>query len=168
MPLSENAEKRIRKNLQYIRNGRKAHPAVIGHLTDVQLAKMNEERAQRGFLPMGSRVMFVGQHVYDSRITQDGYSVDDVIAQIASAMDKDSTFHVNPKMNSVVSAKAREDGYGNSVFDEAVFECSVRYPYPELLSVIPKGDKIKPKDVAKKNRDRANAAPIQKSADPLG
>jgi hypothetical protein len=168
MPLCENAEKGIRKNLQYIRNGRKAHPVVIGHLTDVQLGKMNEERAGRGFPAMGSTVLFVGQHVYNSRITQDGYSVDDVIAQITSAMNEDSVFHVNPKMNSVVNAKAREDGYGNSVFDEAVFECSVRYPFPELFSVIPKGDKIKPKDAPKKNMGRANAAHIQNSANPSG
>jgi hypothetical protein len=168
MPLNENAEKLIRKNLQYIRNGRRARPVVIGHLTEVQLSKMNEERAQRGFPPMHSKVVFVGQHVYDSRITEDGYSVDDVIAQITSAMDECSVFHANPKMNSLVHEAGREDGYGNSVFDEAVFECSVRYPKPELLSVIPKGDRIKPKDAPKKNMGRANAAHIQKSADPPG
>jgi hypothetical protein len=117
---------------------------------------------------MASKVIFVGQHVYDSRITQDGYSVDDVITQITSAMDENSVFHANPKMNSLVSNNVREDGYGNSVLDEAVFECSGRYPYPELLSVIPKGDKIKPKDASKKNTGRANAARIQKPADPLG
>jgi hypothetical protein len=145
MPLSENGEKRIRKNLQYIRNGRRAHAVVIGHLTEVQLAKMNAERAQRGFPPMDPKIVFVGKHVYDSRITEDGYSVDDVIAQITSALNDGSVFHANPKMNSLVNETGREDGYGNLVFDEAVFECSVRYPKPELLSVIPKGDRIKPK-----------------------
>lgn len=150
MPLVENAEKRIRKNLQYIRNGRKAHPVVIGFLTDIQLAKMNEERAQRGFPEMNAKIVFVGQHVYDSRIQQDGYSVDDVIKQITSAMNESSVFHANPKMNSLVSSSTREDDYGNSVIDEAVFECSVRYPKPELLSVIPKGDGIKPRDGTKK------------------
>jgi hypothetical protein len=149
MPFGENAEKRIRKNLQYIKSGRKAHPVVIGHLTETQLAKMNQEREQRSFPAMTSTVIFVGQHVYDSRIVQDGYSVDDVIAQIASAMDENSVFHANPKMNSLVSANPRQDGYGNSVLDEAIFECSVRYPRPEMLSVIPKGDKIKPKDAKK-------------------
>ena len=168
MPLNENAEKRIRKNLQYIRNGRKAHSVVIGSLTEIQLAKMNEERAQRGFPPMDSKVVFVGQHIYDSRITEDGYSVDDVITQITSAMDESCVFHANPKMNSLVSETGREDGYGNSVLDEAVFECSVRYPKPELLSVIPKGDKNKPKDAPKKNMGRANAAHIRKSTNPSG
>ncbi len=99
---------------------------------------------------MGANVVFVGQHIYNSRIRQDGYSVDDVIAQINSAMDASSVFHANPKMNSLVSDKARDDGYGNAVYDEAVFECTVRYPRPELLSVIPKGDKIKPKESPKK------------------
>lgn len=167
MPLADNAEKLIRKNLQYIRNRRKAHAVVIGHLTEDQLAKMNEERSQRGLPEMKAQVVFVGQHIYDSRIQQDGYSVDDVIAQIVSAMGESCVFHANPKMNSLVSPTGREEGYGNSVFDEAVFECSMRYPKPELFSVIPKGDKIKPKE-AKKNMDRANAVHIRKSTNPSG
>jgi len=158
MPLANNAEKRIRKNLQYIRNGRKAHPVVIGSLTVDQLGKMNEERAERGLPAMNAAVMFVGLHVYESRILQDGYSVDDVIAQITSAMEEKSVFHANPKMNSLVSATLRQDGYGNSVRDEAIFECSMRYPKPELFSVIPKGDKTKPKEATKQNVGRANAA----------
>jgi hypothetical protein len=144
MPLNENAEKIIRKNLQYIRNGRKAHAKPIGRLTDVQLAKMNEERAGRGMPPMRPEIMFLGQHIYESRIIKDGYSVDDVIAQIQSAMHESCIFHANPKMNALVSSTPREDGYGNMVTDQAVFECSTRFPKPELYSVIPKGDEIKP------------------------
>jgi hypothetical protein len=167
MPLVDGAEKHIRKNLQYIRNGRKAHPKVIARLTDAQLAKLNEERASRGFPPMKAEVLFVGQHVYDSRIVKDGYSVDDVLTQIASAMHEDSEFHVSPR-TALVSTTPREDCYGNTVQDRAVFECSARYPKPELQSVIPKGDHIKPRDIVKMNMGRANAAHIQIPTDPPG
>jgi hypothetical protein len=110
MPLADNAEKLIRKNLQYIRNGRKAHPVVIGTLTEIQLAKMNEERAGRKFPPMKAAVVFVGKHIYDSRVLKDGYSVDDVVAQIISGMHESCEFHANPKMNSLVSSTPRDEG----------------------------------------------------------
>src|SRR5215470_3952645 len=97
MPLVDGAERHIRKNLQYIRNGRKAHPKVIARLTDEQLCKLNEERASRAFPPMKAEVVFVGQHIYESRIVKDGYSVDDVVVQIASALSEASVFHVNPR-----------------------------------------------------------------------
>jgi hypothetical protein len=38
----------------------------------------------------------------------------------------------------------RADRYGNTVKDRAILECSARHPKPELFSVIPKGDRIKP------------------------
>ena len=48
------------------------------------------------------------------------------------------------KMTATRSATLRSDGYGNYVFDEAVYELTQRKPRAELFSVIPKGDKIKP------------------------
>jgi hypothetical protein len=101
-------------------------------------------------------------------VLKDGYSVDDVVAQIISGMHESCEFHANPKMNSLVSSTPRDDGYGNSVLDEAAFECSVRYPKPELYSVIPKGDNIKPKKAPKKDMDRANAVHILKPTDSPG
>jgi hypothetical protein len=140
---------------------------VIGHFTDIQLSAMNQERAGRNFPPMRPEVLFVGLHVYESRIEGDGYSVADVVAQIISAMHETCIFKVNPKMNSLISCTPRDDGYGNLVLDEAVFECSAKYPKAELLSVIPKGDKIKPRDTLK-NMDRANAVHISIPADSTG
>jgi hypothetical protein len=116
---------------------------------------------------MKPEVVFVGKHIYESRVVKDGYSVDDVVAQIMSGMHESCEFHANPKMNSLVSREARNDGYGNTIFDETAFECSVGYPRPELYSVIPKGDKIKPR-AEEKNRNRANAVPISKSTDSTG
>jgi hypothetical protein len=140
---------------------------VIGHLTDEQLATLNAERAQRNFPAMNAAVVFIGSHIYKSRVERDGYTFDDVIQQIRTGMDEKSKFHANPKMNALVSSEERDDGYGNRVIDNAVFECTVRFPRPELYSVIPKGDKIKPRD-AKKSMGRDETAHTQNSADPSG
>ena len=36
---------------------------------------------------MVADVVFIGSHIYESRIVRDGYSIEDVLDQIASAMD---------------------------------------------------------------------------------
>lgn len=144
MPLNANAAELIRGNLVKIHRGRKAWPVVIGCLTDAQLEILNAERERRGFKTMVAKVMFVGAHIYDSRVVQDGYSFDDVITQIESAMHETAILKIEPKMNGLVSCVEREDGYGNRIIDWGVLECSMRFPRPELYSVIPKGDHIKP------------------------
>lgn len=144
MPLNDNARNLIVKNLLKIHHGRKAWPVVIGQLTDTQLAALNNERQRRGFPAMSAQVVFVGNHIYDSRVRDDGYKFDDVVAQIESAMDETAVFREGPKMDALVSSRKRDDGYGNQVTDEAVFECSTRFPRAELYSVIPKGDHSKP------------------------
>lgn len=144
MPLHADAKKSIFNNLVKIHSGRRAKPVFIGCLTDIQLAELNEERAGRGFKPMNCEVVFVGQHIYDKRVCVDRYSFNDVIAQIESVMLETAIFRVSPKMNGLVSIVEREDGYGNCVTDEGVLECSMRFPRPELYSVIPKGDDTKP------------------------
>jgi hypothetical protein len=85
-------------------------------------------------------VLFHGKHLYDSRITKDGYSEDDVIAQIKSAMAEESEFRLTPKMTVLRNPARRANGYGALVHDEAVLECSIAHPSPILYSVIPKGD----------------------------
>ena len=141
------------ENLEKIQKGIKARPVVIGCLTDEQLLALNSERIQHNFPPMTAEVVFIGSHIHASRVVRDGYTFDDVIQQIKTAMDENSKFHANPKMNALVSHAEREDGYGNRVTDTVVFECTVRFPRPELYSVIPKGDGTKPRD-AKKNGPR--------------
>jgi hypothetical protein len=49
------------------------------------------------------------------------------------------------KMTALESSVERRDKYGNCVKDRIILECTARYPRPELFSVIPKGDTIKPK-----------------------
>src|SRR5689334_20373745 len=123
MPLHANAAQLIRANLEQIQNGRRPRAVVIGCLTDEQLAALNAERAQRNFTMMEAEVVFIGPHIYASRVLRDGYTLDDVILQITTGMHENSTFHANPKMNALVSSSGREDGYGNIVIDNAVFEC---------------------------------------------
>jgi hypothetical protein len=144
MPLIENARKLILKNLFKVHRGRKAWPVVIGSLTSAQLADLNAERQRRGFEPMIGQVVFVGQHIYDSRVKEDGYSFNDVIDQIYSALDQTAVFSESPKMSGLVSSIERADAYGNRIIDNGVLECSMRFPRPELYSVIPKGDHKKP------------------------
>jgi len=59
-------------------------------------------------------------------------------------------------MTVLQNPKKREDGYGNRVSDQAILECTTRFPYAELYSAIPKGDKIKPAEAANAMADAAS------------
>jgi hypothetical protein len=146
MPLYANAAALIRANLQTIQDGRKAKAVAIGTLTEVQLEAINRHRlAQNSSLPLiVAEVIFIGGHVYRSRITGDHYTIDDVVEQIFSAMNPDSALVGDLPMQAIENPTARADRFGNTIHDRAVFECMSRHPRPELFSVIPKGDHIKP------------------------
>lgn len=89
MPLSaEGAPPLIRANLEDVQNGKRVRPVVIGTLTDAQLDAINEHRlAHNPSPPIVAEVVFIGSHIYNSRIIGDGYTIDDVVDQIASGMD---------------------------------------------------------------------------------
>ena len=87
----------------------------------------------------------MGQHIYNSRIVGDGYTIEDVPDQIASAMAADAVVLDTSPMTGLESPAPRTDRYGNQVRDRLVLECTARHPRPELFSVIPKGDRNKPK-----------------------
>jgi urease gamma subunit len=145
MPLYDNALYLIRANLEEIKRGGRVRAVVIGRLTDAQHEAVNEHRAAAGLPALEDpEVVFIGKHVYDSRIARDGYTVDDVVAQIASVMAADAVVTPSAKMTALESATRREDGYGNMVRDRAVLELTQRKPRAELYSVIPKGDTNKP------------------------
>jgi hypothetical protein len=146
MPLYDNAAELIRANLKQFRPDTKikVKAVVIGVLTDIQLAAIHAEQDAEG-LPRSIReVVFHGWHAYKSRVLQDGYDIEDVIDQITSAMGSDSVVEATGYMTAMENPIPRADRYGNSVNDRVVFECSARYPRPELYSVMPKGDLIKP------------------------
>ena len=71
--------------------------------------------------------------------------IEDVIEQIESALSEGSVVIANDYMTAIKNPEARVDRLGNLVLDEAILECSKYRPNPDIYSVIPKGDKIKPK-----------------------
>lgn len=144
MPLSANARDLMRTNLEQIRNGEKAHLIVIGSLTDAQLTALNALRAAEGFSELTADVVFIGKHIYQSRVAKDGYTIEDVLDQIESAMQVGAAILNTEKMTAIESPAPRADRYGNQVTDRGVFECTARHPRPELYGVVPKGDTIKP------------------------
>jgi hypothetical protein len=88
--------------------------------------------------------VFIGKHTYDSRIQRDGYTIEDVVDQIASALDLTASVLPIAGMTAMENPVRRADRYGKMVRDRVVFECTTRYPRPELYSVMPKGDINKP------------------------
>lgn len=155
MPLYPNAEQLIRGNLAVIKRGTKPRPVVVGYLTDIQLGEINAHRKLRNLSPIEKDVVFVGTHVYNSRIVEDGYSDDDLLAQIRSAFSETCRYIHTQKMTVLQNPAQRDGGYGCRVRDELTLECSVRLPRSELFSVVPRGDRNhKPK----KLREAAEAA----------
>jgi hypothetical protein len=146
MPLYPQASTLIRANLEAIQNGHKVKPVAIGMLTDVQLEAINRHRLghNRTLPPIVAEVIFIGSHIYQSRVIRDGYSIEEVIDQIVSAMDATSELVGSLPMQAIENPTPRIDRYGNQIRDRAVFECMSRHPRPELFSVMPKGDKIRP------------------------
>jgi len=146
MPLYLQAISLIRGNLEAIRDGQRVEPVAIGVLTDTQLEAINRHRLSHNAAlpPIVAEVIFLGSHIYQSRIVRDGYSIDDVIDQIASAMDTTAELVGNLPMQTIENPMPRADRYGNQVHDRAVFECMSRHPRPELFSVVPKGDRVRP------------------------
>lgn len=146
MPLYPNGLALIRANLEAIQRGQRVHAVAIGTLTADQLAGINSSRATEPnpLPPVIDEVLFIGLHVYKSRVIRDGYSIEEVIEQIESAMGAASVFIETHTMTAIQNQTERADRYGNRVKDRAIFECTTKHPRPELFSVMPKGDNIKP------------------------
>lgn len=144
MTLYIDALELIKKNLEAISRGEKAKAVEVGEFTQEQHATINELREENGLPPLESpKIVFIGSHLYKSRITQDAYTIDDVMQQITSAVSETSVIIHTKYMTAMRSTATRSDGYGNEVLDEAVFELTQRKPKAELYSVIPKGDRLK-------------------------
>ena len=123
----------------------RVRPIVVGTLTAEQLSAINAERQKENQPEVIAEVIFLGKHIYQSRVQRDGYTLEDVVDQIASAMSDTAVVSASIKMTCMQSVEYRTDRYCNQVRDMAVFECTARHPRPELYSVIPKGDFNKPK-----------------------
>ncbi len=141
MPLFEGIEGEIRAHLKHIAEGVRLRPMLIGQLTAAQHDAINVARTAHGLpgleLP---EIVFLGRHLHQSRIVRDGYTIDDVIAQMTSALAESAVVHASSKMTTVRSIVVRVDRYGSAVRDMAILELTARKPRAELYSVIPKGD----------------------------
>ena len=147
MPLYPDALRLIRINFQAVAQGQRVRPVVIGVLTDAQRDAINNHRVTHNpdLQPIVNEIVFVGAHIYKRRIATDGYTIDDVLEQIESALASDAAFVGGLPMQTIASIHPRKDRLGNvAIRDQAVFECTARRPTAELFSVIPKGDKIRP------------------------
>ena len=148
MPLYPNGLDLIRTNLQLAANRQKPPIVRIGVLSEEQLITINAQRLEEELPPIIAEILFDGRHLYNSRCTEDGYSIEEVLEQITSAFSGPT--EVAPGWATVLTNKVpRIDRKGNSIRDEAVFECHGKKPHPELLSVVPRGDG---KDHSKKKK----------------
>ena len=146
MPLYQNAAALIRANLETIQSGGKAQAVAIGTLTQEQLDSINEHRWEHNdeLPPIEAEVVFIGKHIHDSRIVRDNYTINDVVEQVLSALSVTSAIVGNLPSQAIQNPVSRTDRLGNTINDLAVFECMSKHPRPELYSVVPKGDRIKP------------------------
>jgi hypothetical protein len=140
LPLFADGLRKIRRNLTLVESGQRPKTVKIGFFTAKQLSQINEAGILRGFPGLRPEILFHGTHLYKSRFLRDAYSIEEILEQIQSALSEAS--EVVPSASSTVirNPNERRDRHGNSINDEAVFECTGRYPYAELYSVIPRGD----------------------------
>ena len=144
MPLYQGADCAILENLERLTLGEIVPLVPIGCFTDAQFDRINEVRLQLGWHALEeNEIIFKGMHLLNSRL-RDGYLIKDIVAQICSAMAHTSIVMIDNRMSCLQNDTPREDGYGNSVRDRAVFEMTARKPRAELFSVMPKGDHNKP------------------------
>jgi hypothetical protein len=68
MPLSKWALALIRANLEELQKGNRVRLVAIGTLTDVQLDAINQERKTLAHPPIAVEVVFIGRHIYESRV----------------------------------------------------------------------------------------------------
>jgi hypothetical protein len=119
---------------------------AIGEFTAVQFAHINAGRVALDLHELAqNEIVFIGRHIYDSR-TKDGYTIKDIVTQIASALCAEAVADIERFMSCIQNPTSRADGYGNAVHDRAIFEMTAKKPRAELFSVIPKGDSKKPKE----------------------
>jgi hypothetical protein len=142
MPLYANAVALIRSNLEAFQRGERASHVTIGTLSTEQVAAINASRASaaKPQSPINGTLYFIGRHIYERRIVKNGYTIDDVVDQIASALGEGSRLIPTHRSTVIQNHVARMDRYGNLVQDQAVLECTARNPQAQLYSVIPKGD----------------------------
>jgi hypothetical protein len=141
LPLFADGLKKIHSNLLQVQSGKRPKLARVGTFTEGQLIEINATRASMKFEPLHSLFLFSGKHLYKSRCVDNGYSIEEILVQVESALSGLSIVRMSGPSAVLRNPEKRADLHGNLVHDEAVFECTAQFPYAELFSVIPKGDK---------------------------
>ena len=93
---------------------------------------------------LSAEVLFVGGHVYKSRVIKDTYDIEDVVEEAESALSEQSVVIVTHCMTAIQNPNPRADRPGNHVKDRTNLGCTKYRLNPELFSTPPKGDCIKP------------------------
>lgn len=155
MPLFADGLKKTRKALELAAANRWSPYQNIGFFTPDQLADMNAMRQKIGQPPLEATIVCNGKHLYDSRCTKDGYSIDEVVEQVEIAFNRASEASNQGWSTVLRSTSDRFNEEGNAIRDELVFECSAKHPNASLFSVIPRGDGRGPS--AKKKAPRRGA-----------
>jgi hypothetical protein len=146
MPLYADGLKKIRRNLTRVQVGERLKVVRIGYFTAEQLTGINKARTAQGLPSLCSEIVFHGRHMYHSRCVENGYTIDQVLEQIQSAFSNASIVDSSSPSTVIRNPNARVDHEGKLVRDEAVFECTGRYPNADLFSVVPRGDgRLRPK-----------------------
>jgi hypothetical protein len=86
----------MRANLEAIEKREKVCSIAIGSLTESQLSAINEGRIEADLPPIIAKVLFVGAHVYRSRVIKDGYEIEDILDEAESALSADSEVIYTP------------------------------------------------------------------------
>lgn len=141
MPLDLGRINAIAENLEKISKGEKPAFIDIGALTIVQFEAINVLRTQKDLPPLDSPIIvYNGLHHYESRCRGDGYTIQDMIAQIRSGIAEEAVVVPTKKMTGLQNKLGRDDGYGKVVKDLVLLELTQKKPKALLFSVIPKGD----------------------------
>jgi hypothetical protein len=131
----------MRLNLERIRDGKEVKTIVIGTLTPEQLEAINAHKLEQELPLIINEITFVGRHIYQSRVEENGYTIEDVLDQIYSGMDPSSVVDADGWQTGLKNPVKRTDRYGKQVNDLVTFLCSSKDSCPELWGVIPKGDR---------------------------
>ena len=122
MPLYNGMEATLRAHLERLARGERVPMIAIGRFTKVQFAAINAGRAALDLHVLEqNEIIFIGRHLHSSR-SSDGYHIDDIVRQIVSALSAEAIAEIQTHVSFMQKPNARDDGYGNLVFDRAIFE----------------------------------------------
>jgi hypothetical protein len=110
LPLFADGLKKIHNNLLQVQVGEKPKRARVGTFTEGQLIEINAIRASLKFEPLLSLFLFSGRHLYMSRCVDNGYSIEEVLVQVESALSGLSIVKMSGPAAVLHNPQKRADG----------------------------------------------------------